>query len=63
MHGVRQCVDAPITENNFSNLKKISLRRGQLVSAFYGLLIDFVIKQKFFMSRELCNLAGQLDHY
>ena len=48
MHGVRKCVDATITECKISTLKIISVRRGQLVLAFSGLLIDFSIKQKFF---------------
>ena len=48
MHGVRKCVDETITECNFSILKLIRLRRGHLVSAFSGLLIDFFNKQKFF---------------
>ena len=33
MHGVRKCIDVTITEHNFSNLKIVSLGRGQLVSA------------------------------
>ena len=48
MHDVRKCVDVTITEHNFSILKLISLRRGQLVSAFYGLLIEIFNKQKLF---------------
>ena len=52
MHGVRKCVDVAITEHNVSTVKLVRLRRGQLVSAFYGLLIEFFIKQKFFLCVE-----------
>ena len=49
MYGVMECADVTITEHNFSILKLLSLRRGQLVSAFYGLLIELLIKQNFFL--------------
>ena len=55
MHGVRKYVDVTITEHNFSTLKHIRLRRGQLVSAFMGCWLNFSSSRTFSLCRELCN--------